>query len=140
MCVHCDHQDLISNLIYSQWNGTEIILLPFSSLYRIVNLYMEFQIIPHLDILWGMTSNFGPVQMQASLLSYKFMCADTLYMHIPWSPPIRAGNFISNIQPHILGFILDILGQVNYKISTPDFKKEIDVVYLWCYVPSYSEL
>jgi hypothetical protein len=27
MCDHIDHQDLISSLIYSQWNGTEIILL-----------------------------------------------------------------------------------------------------------------
>jgi len=78
MCDHTDHQNLISNLLYSQWNGTEIILLPFSSLYRIVNLYMEFQIIPHLHILWGKTSNFGPFQMQASLLRYKFMYADTL--------------------------------------------------------------
>jgi hypothetical protein len=89
MCDHNDYQDLISNLIYSQWNGTEIILLPFSSFYRIVNLYMEFQIIPHLGILWGKTSNFGPpdaalflfmfmFQPQASLLSYKFIYADTL--------------------------------------------------------------
>jgi len=89
MCDHIDHRDLISNLICSQWSGTEIILLPFSSLYRIVNLCMDFQIIPHLYVFWGKISNFGPVQMQhslfmfmfqpqASLLSDKFRYADTL--------------------------------------------------------------
>jgi hypothetical protein len=43
---------------------------------------------------------------------------------IPSFPPIRAGNFISNIQPHILAIILDFLGQVNYKNSATDFKKK----------------
>jgi len=61
-------------------------------------------------------------------------------MQLLWSTPIRVRNFISNIQPHILGISLDILGQENYKISATDFKKKTDVDYLWCYVPSYSEL
>lgn len=45
-------------------------------------------------------------------------------MQLLWSAPIRVRNFISNIQPHISGISLDILGHVNYKISATDFKKK----------------
>ena len=41
MSFYTAHQDLISNLIPSQWNGSEILPLPFSSLYRIVKFIHE---------------------------------------------------------------------------------------------------
>jgi hypothetical protein len=45
-------------------------------------------------------------------------------MQLPLSPLVGAGKFIINIQPHILGIILDILSWINYKNSATYLKKE----------------